>query len=49
MHSYSLFVTKHIDRTWVLPLWNGLDFLNFVVYITRAMISRTFTPLADIK
>jgi len=30
-------------------LWNELDFSNFVVYTSQAMISRSFTSQADIK
>jgi len=30
-------------------MWNELDFSNFVVYTSQAMISRTFSFQEDIK
>ena len=49
MYSNSLFIIQRIDRYWVVPLWNELDFSKFVIYTFQAMISRTLTYLEDIK
>ena len=38
MHSNSLFIIQSTDRCCVVPLWNELDFFNFVVYTFQADI-----------
>ena len=38
VHSNSLFIIQPTERCCVVPLWNELDFSNFVVYTSQADI-----------